>query len=282
MEYPYPKDFPNSSRSRVRGARTRASRAFEEARGKAHGSSDSADLLRGYILSVLLAYVREAGDLIRQGSLNWSIDYLESEAREFLRRFTIFARQEKGGTQFPEMVSNLDGRVLAAAQREFEKSSLWREYEDFLLALSEATSTAVDHARVPDERLSAQAMVTDPPGVPLDWEDVEISFISDERVNTMCGTETQTCNYAEMGFRDKRSGKPNQAWVLLRAFAEAKGVMPEASRSGKEFLAVEKRFERLRQALKKHFQIDSDPILRGPVCSYRCRFKIGCGPSFEK
>jgi hypothetical protein len=40
--------------------------------------------------------------------------------------------------------------------------------------------------------------------------------ISDERVRVKDGTQLQTFNYSEMGFEDRRSGKPNEGWGTLR------------------------------------------------------------------
>ena len=58
------------------------------------------------------------------------------------------------------------------------------------------------------------------------WQAIEISFLSDERVQIRCGPQIETRNYGELvGFADRRNGKPNQAWVMLRAMAEAKGLI---------------------------------------------------------
>ncbi len=94
--------------------------------------------------------------------------------------------------------------------------------------------------------------------------------------------QIQTFNYAEMGFEDRRTGKPNEAWGLLRELAKAGGVLPNFARDGKTFIAIEKCMVRMRQSLKKHFHIASDPVLKDAARGYSCRFKIGCSPSFEK
>ena len=77
---------------------------------------------------------------MRQGL--WSVDRLQSEAREFLRQCTIQARYEKGydgsGHRLPEMVSNWGGGILPEIQRAFEHSPQWKEYEDILLEIVEA------------------------------------------------------------------------------------------------------------------------------------------------
>ena len=81
---------------------------------------------------------------------------------------------------------------------------------------------------------------------------------------------------------DNRSGKPNQAWGMLRALAQAGGFIPNAARDSKDFIGMAKRVERMRQTLKAHFQIASDPVTLDVARGYCCRFKIGRAPSFEK
>ena len=50
---------------------------------------------------------------------------------------------------------------------------------------------------------------------------IKILCLSDERVQISHGEGTATRNYAELGFADRRGepGKPNLAWVTLRAMA---------------------------------------------------------------
>ncbi|MGA2581084.1 MAG: hypothetical protein ABSH24_34400 [Bryobacteraceae bacterium] len=113
------------------------------------------------------------------------------------------------------------------------------------------------------------------------WEDIEISFLSDERVQINIGEWTETCNYAELGFSDNRSGKPNQGWGMLRALAVAGGTIPNSARNSADFIKMGKRIERVRKTLMKYFRIPSDPITLDPPKGYRCRFKIGCHSAFK-
>jgi hypothetical protein len=117
-----------------------------------------------------------------------------------------------------------------------------------------------------------------------EWEDIEISFLSDERVQITTGNQTETRNYGELGFMDKRGGKPNEAWKLLRTLARARGHIPSSARRADpdDILALGKRFERLRKTLMNHFGISSDPVPLDAAHGYNCRFKIGCAPSFDK
>jgi hypothetical protein len=95
------------------------------------------------------------------------------------------------------------------------------------------------------------------------------------------GADPQTYNYTEMGFEDKRTGKPNQEWALLRELAKERGEMAHGSRNGKDFMAKEKRMERMRKRLRTQLKIASDPILRDET-GYHCRFKLRLAPAFEK
>ena len=121
----------------------------------------------------------------------------------------------------------------------------------------------------------------DPPSL-KSWEDLEISFLSDERVQIIrSGKPTETLNYAEMDFKDGRNGKPNQAWLTLRALAEEHGIIRDAKTTGSAWRKVEKRMQEIRKALRKHFDISSDPVPFVQGTGYQACFKIGCGPSFR-
>ena len=63
------------------------------------------------------------------------------------------------------------------------------------------------------------------------WDTIEILSLSDERVQIRNGTNTETRNYGELGFADARDGKPNQAWVTLRALAEERGTIRDAAKT---------------------------------------------------
>jgi hypothetical protein len=119
-----------------------------------------------------------------------------------------------------------------------------------------------------------------PPGHErINWEDVKISFLSDERVRLQVRERVETRNHAEMGFEDMRNGTPNQGWHLLRELAVKKGIFRDSSRNSKDFIAIEKGMERLRTGLRRCLGITSDPIPRHPREGYSCRFKIECAPS---
>jgi hypothetical protein len=113
------------------------------------------------------------------------------------------------------------------------------------------------------------------------WPEIEITFVSDERVQISLGSHIKTLNYAEFGFADRRSGKPNQQWCLLRTLAQQGGIIRNLARDARQFVAFGKRVERLRDRLKKHFEVSTDPLVLKPESGYTCQFKINCARSFE-
>ena len=281
MQSPYPAEFPQTSRARVSAESICAARDFEAAKQAAHDRSAIENLLRNYILRVFIEFVREARHLGRQGL--WTVDQLESESHEFLRQCTIQAWYEKGydrsGSRLRDLVSHMGGSILPEIQRALERSPEWQEFQGILLEVAEVQASRQE------EESQREANAAEPaPTVnqEIDWENIKILFLSDERVQVGDDTQPQTYNYGEMGFTDKRSGRPNQAWGMLRALARAGGVIPNAARSSKEFIAMGKRIERLRATLRQHFGISSDPIPLDSNRGYCCRFHIRCAPSFHR
>ena len=77
------------------------------------------------------------------------------------------------------------------------------------------------------------------------------------------GAHTETRNYAELGFADRRvergkRPKPNVAWVALRAMAEQNGIIRDGMKTGVAWPKMEKRMQLIRKAFRKHFGITAD------------------------
>lgn len=115
----------------------------------------------------------------------------------------------------------------------------------------------------------------------LTWDAIEIVFLSDERIQIRDGANTETRNYAEFGFHDRRNGGPTLAWKMLRSLATAGGTLSNASAAGQPWTKVEKRMQEIRKALRKRFRISNDPLPFVAGTGYQARFKIHCGPSFD-
>jgi hypothetical protein len=113
------------------------------------------------------------------------------------------------------------------------------------------------------------------------WEDLEIRFLSDERVQMFIrGRADDTLNFAEMGFQDRRGkgGKPNGAWWLLRTLAE-NGIIPAKRISGQQ--NIQKLAQQTRKVLCAHFDLSEDPIPFKDGTGYVASFKITKSPACD-
>jgi hypothetical protein len=88
-------------------------------------------------------------------------------------------------------------------------------------------------------------------------------------------------NYGEFGLSDRRSGRPNKAWQLLRLFALKNGTIDSRSGDFRTWSRVEKSVQALRELFRSKFRLSSDPIPFVRKRGYQVRFKITCGPSFH-
>jgi hypothetical protein len=113
-----------------------------------------------------------------------------------------------------------------------------------------------------------------------DWTELEICFLSDERVQIHRGASTETLNYAEFGFADGRTKNANSAWLALRNLAIHEGTIPRVL-SRLERIRLEKQMQSIRKTLRKRFKLNTDPLPFTRGIGYRAMFKITCGPSFN-
>lgn len=176
----------------------------------------------------------------------------------------------------------------AEARREFEEAALRREQQ-----------------QKAEKQPALEAPQPEPEPPRLAWDkDVSIIFLSEERVQVKRGDAYSTLNYAEFGFEDKRNGKPDQAWVLLRKMAENKGVLQKQDRRvpesvlkpardrdkelhralevrARQWAKTQKHVETIRKRLREHFQIpDGDPI-PATAAGYQTVFQLGVSPSYK-
>jgi hypothetical protein len=115
---------------------------------------------------------------------------------------------------------------------------------------------------------------------PRGWEDIEIRFLSDERVQIFVrGRPSDTKNFAEMGFEDLRGkgGKPKQAWHLLQVLSQNRGMVPATAIFGHQ--DIQKRAQELRDVLCDHFHIADNPLPYLEGTGYKTRFKIERSPA---
>jgi hypothetical protein len=113
------------------------------------------------------------------------------------------------------------------------------------------------------------------------WGDLEIFFLSDTRVQFRVGKNVSTYNYEELGFVDRRSKKPDGAWVEFRNLAQSNGQVRKPLNTRGRWTATERRMQEIRKRLRILFGQNADPIpfLKGD--GYCAQMKISCAPSFE-
>ncbi len=117
------------------------------------------------------------------------------------------------------------------------------------------------------------------------WESIEITFLSELKVQITTPEGTYPQNYAEMGFADGRakgmSNKPKSAWLVLRALAKLNGVIPDGSKMSAEWTEIERRIQEIRKGLRKHFRTPGDPIPYVRGTGYRASFKVRCASAYD-
>ncbi|MEP7354862.1 MAG: hypothetical protein ABI824_16655 [Acidobacteriota bacterium] len=105
-----------------------------------------------------------------------------------------------------------------------------------------------------------------------EWNELTITFLSEERVGIdLKGSERETRNYEEMGFADRRGGKPALAWVALRDLSGS----PEGLFIGK------KRAKEIRSTLQKRYSITADPLPYRKQLGYVPRFALGRSSAYD-
>lgn len=90
------------------------------------------------------------------------------------------------------------------------------------------------------------------------WENIYIKFNNDEEVTIMVNCYKHNTSFADMGFIDNRSGKPNSEWALLIIFAKNGGRLSSGNPEARD------RYKKIKQllsdSLKYYFSIEYDPF----------------------
>lgn len=90
------------------------------------------------------------------------------------------------------------------------------------------------------------------------WGEVTFVLISDEVLNVICRGQTQRLEPDRIGMKDRRTGKPTDAWVFLQVLAQANGTLGPLSREVVE--EQKKTKQTLRRQLCIALGINGDPI----------------------
>jgi hypothetical protein len=230
------------------------------------------------VQKVFFAYCTQARNAVRSGV--WTVSDVTAAVEEAWPIICDgYIDRELAGTN--DEVRN----VRTAFWRTVEDDHQWHQHLTELLSISESTQEGTQEKAVPDEFLAPSTGMPShkPPTVPardskmtIEWEQIEVLVEEHDARIRVQGGRQKILNYKEIpGFEDRRTGKPNQRWAMLRVFAGLPdGIMPDTARDGKEWEAIQKTIERMSAALRKHFGLTGDPF---PYCEgigYRARIKI--------
>lgn len=120
---------------------------------------------------------------------------------------------------------------------------------------------------------------------PASWEEIQLCFISDHEVKITVAESVQIFSYKQLkGFEDRRSGKPNQAWAIVRVFGSLPDrVLKDSARSGTKWIAIQKTIERASKALRVHFAMTDDPFpyIRGSGYQSRPKITVESDPHLD-
>ena len=145
MGYIYPRDFPQRSRAHIEARKIQAGWELDEFKWNARWVSEVEAEVGKYILRVFLAFAEEALELGRQGV--WTVQYVDTQAREFLNCLTLEAQFDKGhdqhGNPILPLVGGVFGEILPEVRRKFEKSIEWRHYQQGLLEVANVQALAI-------------------------------------------------------------------------------------------------------------------------------------------
>jgi hypothetical protein len=105
------------------------------------------------------------------------------------------------------------------------------------------------------------------------WGDVRIRFVDGHTVHVDVKGVDHRMSYQDMGLEDKRKRAPNKQFLLLLAFANARGELTWKSKAASP--DNQKRRERLAKALQSFFGISGDPFeFDDDLKGWRARFRI--------
>lgn len=129
----YPSEFSTKAKNRIEAEKIRAYEEFADAKRSARWDSDVEALLRQCVLRVFLEFAREACAFGKRDIGSWSIDRIDRQCLEFLRRLTIQVWHEIG---FGDVTSRYTGSIEHSTYRAFRASPEWQKYQDLLLAVA--------------------------------------------------------------------------------------------------------------------------------------------------
>lgn len=113
------------------------------------------------------------------------------------------------------------------------------------------------------------------------WESFYIQFRNDEAVTIKVSGHTHNTSFADMGFADGRTNKPNTQWTLLKLFAKKGGNLTAGSPDARD--KYKKHKQLLSDALKSYFSMDYDPFKPyGKTDGYAIKINLSYPETEEK
>ena len=92
------------------------------------------------------------------------------------------------------------------------------------------------------------------------WENFFIKFLDDEKVTIDVVGKKHETSFKEMGFEDKRNGRPDSQWKILLFVAKHNGEIIWKTQDVEDRFKIKKWAERLANKLQEYFGIDYDPF----------------------
>jgi len=200
MKLEYPIGFPTDCQDVVETERIRADKDFKLTE-KTQTLEQRA--LR-WVCRVLGAFAHQACELGK--AQRWTLAQVTAAVDEFYLDLVRKANylMADGRLEWVDRVFGMS--VRPNVRQAIENSEEWRRHCDELLQIAEV--------QISPTRLRAESA-----SPPLKWEDIELRFLSEERLQIFIrGGPAASVNFAELGFEDRRGegGKPTRAWRLLR------------------------------------------------------------------
>jgi len=128
-----------------------------------------------------------------------------------------------------------------------------------------------------DEKTGKESIVKFPSPPDLCWEEVSMAFISNKAIKVRARGQLREYRFDQIGFENKRSGKPNRLWFLLQVFGARGGQLSwqDLSSTGMTANQVQSNVKRLRKSLRKFMGIEDDPFYPyWKVKAYEAKFAI--------
>lgn len=199
--------------------------------------------------------------------------------------FNTFLQLEKEENEFykefgERMEYDLSRIVDADIPIKIAHYPMVKKFSDFLESQEKQDiifQVAMTHAIKTSDKQKIQPAkpLPTPPGI--NWHDVTIHFISDESVEIRAAKPLGVKNFIEMEFEDRRTHKPNLAWVALNAFAICQGEISWEDKSVDKRTrdTLKSRVKEIRKKLKFSFNIEDEPFEPyRKAKAYKAKFSI--------